>query len=426
MTRDPASGFALLARPAVSRGAETLRRLLCDQTFDLRAVDPAGFGSWLEAHLLRWRRDPIFVQRARIRDLRAGCEALQLLEKEQRRLTRLDAASAAFPRLHELERERTGTEQAIAGLSAAAKATAGSKRVAISAKLKDFRSRHRLFKAESAALTRSSPQRQELLRADRKLRRLRAALGLDAEETKLAGLLKERGRRGGRAGNSFEQETEELIRTEVLPELLRRFRPEGAERTHMLRRVTLGAAQIEFDLLVVRQTTSAKPVDVLAAVEAKRNLNDLAHGFRRRQRDLGWLTGEAPQQDPAAFRAKTFPTGRFDRLAFHEQDGGAFAFDQRSFRRFRRDPASGAFLDRVYFVTRAGLLWGLSSAALSRLSHRIATDHRLNLANEVDLRAILDWSRSLCEPFETPDLLRLYASRPEWARQILVTADTPK
>ena len=56
----------------VRRGIRALRRLLHEQTFDLRSLDLEGFRGWLDRQLVRWREDPVFLQRARIRDLRRG------------------------------------------------------------------------------------------------------------------------------------------------------------------------------------------------------------------------------------------------------------------------------------------------------------------------------------------------------------------
>src|SRR5213076_407562 len=88
-----------------------------------------------------------------------------------------------------------------------------------------------------------------------------------------------RGRGSGRAGTAFEDEALALTRSVVLPEVS--ADPAGH---HILRTVRLGAAGVELDQVLVRRTGgSDEPVEVLAVVEVKRNINDLAHGFRRRQ-----------------------------------------------------------------------------------------------------------------------------------------------
>src|SRR5205085_9755144 len=130
-----------------------------------------------------------------------------------------------------------------------------------------------------------------------------------------------------------------LTERHILPDLLR-ARADGASdrRVRILRRVTLGAARVEFDQLVVRVPAAAgRPVQVLAAVEVKKNINDLAHGFRLRQENLAWLTGDAGGYDPALYRTGHFRSGHFDRPAEHREGGDAFLFAPGSFRRFRRE-----------------------------------------------------------------------------------------
>jgi hypothetical protein len=68
----------------VTRGARDLRRLLREQTCDVRTLDLAGFRRWLAGHRAHWQRDAVFVQRARIRDLRRAHPRLRALEEEPR------------------------------------------------------------------------------------------------------------------------------------------------------------------------------------------------------------------------------------------------------------------------------------------------------------------------------------------------------
>src|SRR5262249_2114226 len=176
----------------------------------------------------------------------------------------------------------------------------------------------------------------------------------------------------------------------------------------------------EFDQLVVRRPPGGRPVEVLAVVEAKRNINDLAHGFCRRQEDLAWLAGDGAGYDPQAYRTRHFPSGHFDRAAAHEQDGESFVFAPGSFRRIRRDAATGRFLHRLYFITPAGPLWGVSTAALARIAHHVAGDGGWDPDDDAYLQRLLAWCRALAQPVETPDVLRLYAATPRRGRQVLV------
>jgi hypothetical protein len=403
----------------VARGAAELHRLLDERTLDLRTLGVGGFRGWLERHLARWARDPVFVQRTAIREIRRAHPRLRDLEAELRAAEAADRASLLGERLRRTERDLTGAEQAVAGLGDALERAADDRRPALRLKLDGFRARWAGLQRELDELVRSSGERRALLRLRAELARLRAETGLDAQEARLRELLRERGRVSGRGGADFEELAAELARRHVVPEL-------GGGEVRVLRGVTLGAARMELDQLLVRAAPRpGEPVEVLALVEVKRGANDLAHGFRMRQENLAWLTCDEAGYEPAAYRTRSFPAGRFDRAAAHHADGEVHALGPGSFRRFRRDPASGFFLDGLYLVTRDGPVWGLGSAALARVAHRVATDERWDPASEAYLAGLLEWCRPLACAVETPDVLRAYAAAEARARQVLVVGAAP-
>jgi hypothetical protein len=285
------------------------------------------------------------------------------------------------------------------------------------AKLADARGRLRALEEERARLEADSAERQSLVAADAALRRARSAAGLDRAGAELAALLAARGRRAGRAGDTFEEEVAAVAERVIRSELA------GGEDAQVLRRVRLGAAGVEFDALVVRPNGSDGAADVLAAVEAKRDVNGLAHGFLRRQADLAWLTGDAGRYDPAAYRTRAFPAGHFDRAAEARAGGAVVRFGPGS---FRRDPGCGWFLDGLYLATRPGPLWGLSPAALARVAAWVASDEGFEPGDPAYLAGLYRRCRGLAGPVEAPDVLRVYAAAEEWARQVLlVGGDTP-
>jgi hypothetical protein len=405
----------------VARGVRALRHLLQAHTMDLRHLDLVGFRIWLQRQIAHWQKDAVFLQRSRIRDLRRAHPALGDLETAHHRAALADAASPAFPRLRQLEHELHGATLAVAGLTAALPRSPAAKRAALREKLRTFRERRRALRRERAALVGASPERRRLVRLARKLQRLRAAIGLEREEAVLAQLLLRQGRRSHQSGHSFEQVALALTRDRIVPELVR----DGEEhrRLRVLQRVRLGAACVEFDQLVIRLSRRGDgPVDVLAAVEVKRNPNDLAHGFCHRQEDLAWLTNEVGRYDPARYRTGYYRSGHFDRPAAHDEGGETFRFDAGSFHRFRPDLANGQRLDRVYLITRPGILWGVSAAVLARIGHRIATDEGWQPDADASLRDLLRWCQDLAETIETPDVLRFYVSTPRCARQVLLCA----
>lgn len=385
-----------------TRGPEVLNRLLAEQTFDLRSLDLAGFRDWLARHLARWETDPVFVQRVRIRHLRRAHPQIRALEKECRRAEQQEAGTPQSMRLQELERELENTGKAIAGLGAAVEGATAALRPPLEEKLTAFQTRRQVLLAEQAELRQASQPWQTLSRVEAELRDLRAAVGLDREEARLEALVREHGRLSGRAGESFEDIARAITRDCIVPELS----PGGEGR--VLSGVTLGAARTELDQVVVRVREPAAPVEVLGVVEVKRNINDLAHGFRQRQENLAWLSGDTANYDAEAYRTGYFTSGHFDRPATHEEAGGTFVFDRGSFHRF--GPTGSPRIDRLYFITRSGPIWGVSSGALTRISHRVATDERWAPESETYLGDLLRWCQSLAEELETPEVLRFYAS----------------
>lgn len=331
--------------------------------------------------------------------------------------------AATHHRLQQLSRAIADIRKAITGLARAAEAEQAfpEKRAAIERKLASFHVRQQSLQDEQAALIRLNPERQVLLQIEEELRQLRRATGLDAEEVVLKRLQRERGRRSGRSGESFEQSTERIVATEILPELVDSGENVASGDVYVIRSVTLGAARLEIDQLVVRQPPRhGEPVEVLAIVEAKRNLNDVAHGFRRRQENIAWLTGDAAAYDSRTYRTRWFASGHFDRPAVHQHAGSDLLFTRHSFRHFRRDAVAPWFLDRLYWITRPGPMWGLSSSALHRISYRVATDRRWNPTDEEYLYQLMQWCRGLSHQIETPDVLRIYAPRVQLPRHILL------
>ena len=288
-------------------------------------------------------------------------------------------------------------------------------------------------------MTARSLARRRLNRLTAKLSRVRDEAGLPELEARLEALHHERGRKSTEGGARFEDVAAAVVRTHVVPRLatevgiradadaadgLNRPRTNDGGAIRILRGVTLGAAGTEIDQLVVLvPRADDAPVDVLALVEAKRDVNDVAHGFRQRQMNLAWLTGDTAAYDADAFRTRAFPTGHFDRAGVHEQSGQRFIIDRTSFRRFARDARTGWFIDRLWFVTRAGMLWGAGRAAMSRLAYRASTDDAFNAGDDVYLDALRRWFTGMTDRVETPDVLRTYAADERWAGQVLLVGD---
>ena len=159
----------------VARGAAELDRLLTERTLDLRTLGVGGFRRWLERHLARWERDPVFVQRTAIRELRRAHLRLRALDAELRAAEAADRASPLSERLRRTEHDLTGADRAVAGLGEALARAAPGRRPAIRRKLEGFRARRAGLQREMEELVRASGERGALLR----LREERARLGAE-------------------------------------------------------------------------------------------------------------------------------------------------------------------------------------------------------------------------------------------------------
>jgi hypothetical protein len=205
---------------------------------------------------------------------------------------------------------------------------------------------------------------------------------------------------------------------------------------HIARGVSVKAALGEIDLLVLRvhrpslmrfqeyyknkATKPAalvcnEPVEVLAVIEVKRNIDDLGHAYRNKQQMLAFLTGDVEHYDQAQYRVKTmYPDGVFaqsPRVVAHTESTSNlhYPLNTWSFRLFQRQPPTSApteqtslseqhsvgdFLDGMYYIAkRPGLglrLRGVPSKVINPLMHRISTDRCFGW-NDVYMQSIGAW-----------------------------------
>lgn len=411
------------------RGVEPIRRLLRTKLHDLRAENPETFPGWIGRHLRAWAVDPVFQQRIRIREIRRNHSELQALEQE-RHAARTDFEAAAEYQRHEtLRRELAGAENAVAGLAhAVGKSIDDDEGDRLREKLGAYESMVAALGDQLASLREESPCWQRLHAIAARLAEVRADSGFDAETSRLAELHRSHGRSGGRSGVAFEAASADFVRSSLIPELQRKY---GASDLLLLNRVRLSTSRAEFDHLVVRpRSDPLRPVTVLAAVESKRNPNDLAHGLRQRKENLDWFLGRSERYDPEEYRTSFFTEGHFDRPAVHVEDGRRYVFGRDSFAPFEEDPfrdTSGAHLPRaLYLVSRPSTLWGIGSGGLARIGHRVSSDMGFDLSATDYVSSLLEWARRLTHDLEAPDLLELLAGDEDAAgRLILLSVDTP-
>jgi len=387
-----------------------LQAFLSQHPADLHRMSLDAFGDWLRARIREAERSPDFAARRRIRELhRQHGRRLRDRERRLADLERQYAGTAQAAESAALADELRGLEAAQAGLAAAVaeRRAAPEKLAAVSDRLAEARRRQEAL-VERCELTR------RLLRAQASYAQLRAEVGLTAAEAALARQNLSRGGAAVRVGRSFEQLATQAVVDKLVPSC-------GAppDELRVLRGVTWGCARGEFDQVVVRVAADLQtPAEVLAIVESKRNINDLVHGFRIRQENLAWLTGDEQRYDPALYRTRLSPTGRFQ-SAVHADETGSYRFTPESFRRFTVADPCGERLRGLWFATARRPLLGLTSQELGMVLHRVSSDPRLDLETPRGLARFHSWVQRQAATFQTRDVLALYARREETARQIL-------
>ena len=384
--------------PTAHRGLSPLRELLDAYPIDVRTLDAAAYRAWVQARIAEVQRDPVFVERSAIRDLLR--EHRRKLRYRQRRIATARAAYVACgcaPALHKLEGELHRVRQGVAGL-----ARAVAEKRADPAKLKSFTERANAVKAELDERTAACPERGKFDEAKQSLDAFESEIGLPPAQTRLAELQRNQGRSGSRRGRRFESVSEQILVRDVIPEL-------GSDLV-CLSGATLGCARGEFDHLLVRVHAPHEPVEVVAMVEAKRNPNDLAHGFRLRQENLAWFRDHQAGFDRAQYRNATYPTGRFDRVVKHVDNDVTYLFSPDSFENFQPDDAHGEFLRGLWFVTERRPLIGVSSEERARILAKLATDVSLNLDHPPSIGRTRGWVQRTVSSLQARDVLERYAT----------------
>ena len=306
----------------------------------------------------------------------------------------------------------------------------GAKRLAVGTKLEAAKAQLPSAEAALHDATRGSELWRRMRETSAALGEFRRRIGLDAAEAEAAAESTSGGQALVSKGGGYELACRRAVRQLLRDDgsLLDGGDGSGAGAVFMLNNVTLGAHVGELDCVVVRvnrpeeaftdaapqcgdgvsrkaqgkrsaeggataaaaaagdppRGTRAPAVEVLMAMEFKRNPDDLARGFHSCQALLNWLTGG--RYDPEEWRNKRHPSGHFVR-GFHRMSGrrgGAMCIagddsavdeaDERlnhasrdviltrdSFRRFRRDSKSGFLLGGCWLATRPKPLVGVEA-----------------------------------------------------------------
>ncbi len=410
--------------PKVQRGVRALRSHLKNRLFDLRRADFDSFKRWLTKQISYWEKNAAFVARCQIREIRRSHPKLIELERQTASRFKMLESLPAFEQFESLKRSIFDTDKAIDGLTSALTRAPAAKRDALNEKLGDFKRKHDQLESDLTELAKKHPEKADYDRSAAELAAYRKTVGITAAEEHLREVQQQRGRKSGKSGTSFEEISRQVVEQHIVGDFVRATTSEESRRRiRVLSGVTLGAARAEIDQMVVRLPRGRSTlVEVLAIVEAKRNINDLDIGFRHRQDNLAWFAGRRDHYDATMYRTSQYPDGHFEGEAVHQEDGEDFEFDASSFRRFEPDRETGYYVGRLYFVTTPGRLYGMSSDEMSRLQHRCCTDFAFDLGNDKFMTELWQWARQLSSEFEGPDVFEVYASKPKWGRNVFLVA----
>lgn len=399
------------------QSAEELKGYIKRNSVALRCMSLQDFRTWLGARIEEASMQEQFRLRCWIRDVRT-IHRRRLRDREQR----LEVAKRAYElspvavEFEQASREVDSLHKGVAGLKAAV-----AEGRADPEKLQQFE--QRLVAAEArlagARDELNTPEKRRLDRATSSLQRMMEEVGLAEAESRLEQNHDQQGSASTIAGSRFERISSQAARELIIPSLgLVNHEPV------ILHGATLDCPQGELDQLIITIEKNGV-AKVHAVVEAKNNLNDLAHGFRVRQENLAWFVGDKQGYDPGRYRTSRFRDGQFDGVvAHHHENGLTYQFDSSSFDLFREPDKPPYRLERLFFVTEQRPLLGLDSGDLSRVMHRVATDHRFDIQSNTKLKRLYEWMLDFIEPVQTIDILRMYADDESLAKNIIMVQST--
>lgn len=408
----------------IYHGRRFLKRYLAENSFAIHELDLAQFKTWVQAQLDRHKDDMSFQQRCRVRDIqKQHAPTLSHLYGELQSANDKWQTCTNKSRIEFLESEIFKSNKAIAGLTQAAQKK-DAKRAACLQKLAQFQDKIAILQKEYDDILHSTPEREALNKAEALLLGFKNSIALTSNEEYLQQLFSEQGNRATRAGENFEKAAREIVEQRIVSSFHRKSKSmhtRNPKQIYVLSRVTLGCARAELDYVVVKSNAQTKPVEVLAIVEVKRNINDVAGGFAIRQENLAWFTHDETGYDPQIYRTRLFHLGHFDHGAYHEEHGQKFLFTDASFRYFGKHLFCNYFMHRLFFIVQyKTFLQGMSSAEYGKFLYKIATDIEFDPHNDDYLQNLLKWTKSTIAQFQTKDVLLLYNSHVRWAQQLFV------
>jgi hypothetical protein len=393
-------------------GRSFLLDVLSKNHLDLRTADLDSFRSWLCFEVERRREfDEIFKQKSKLRDLIKEHSASFSVHKKSLSMAEQSyQQSSHYSRLNELCYLLECNRKAQIGIT---DAMAEERIKNGEQKRLSFEDAGRELTAELDKLTEDSPEYQRLQRARSELRTFEEETEIAHERDILRVLQRQQGRKTSNSGLDFENFARGLIRRRLVP----LFASQRA--IHLLKGVTLGCARGELDYVLVAGGGDLA-VEVLAIIEVKKNINDIAESFLTRQENIAWFHGCRSRYDSRRYQTKKYRSGHFDKPAFHEQGGESWRFEQGSFRGFRVDSKSDYYLKGLCFLSRDRPMRGANAGEQSRVLHSFATDFRSDLDDLDYCEELRLWMGAWLKSFQAPDVLKFYSQTEELARQIIL------
>ena len=407
----------------IPQTATSLGEYLQRNAVDVAEMSLPAFRRWLQAQINRAAGRSLFRSRCRVREIeRSHRRRLRNRGIRHAVAERAWQADEAFERHRRLSGRAESLQKAVEGLTAAV-----ARDDADPVKLQRFADELGQTRDQLQRLVATNAAARRLHRATDSLHRLRVEIGLHDARAEVTEAASDRGTAATQSGSDFERLSAAAVADWWLPHFAARADPPvAAEDLIVLHGATLGCARGEFDHLIIDPTGGGQVVQVLAIVEAKRNVNDLPHGFRLRQENLAWLTGDRDAYDAEQYRTTEFPTGHFDRPVVHRRGNEELRFDRRSFWRFNRSVPNGPRIDGLCFVTEPRRLLGVSSAEWSKMMHHVATDERVRLTDDYqlrigdrNLRKLRDHWRTDIAAIQAADVLMMYQTNDAAAYQIM-------
>ena len=423
-----------VAAPAVWRGAEALSRLVSKVVggSECPLLNPAAFANWAQQIITRkLSTDSEFGARVSIRDARRRHPEIKEQERALHACQQRFAASEYSAELDQLELSIRGAAQAITSMGKFTELGETSDSPNIQSKLDNV---IRLLPAKREEMAMNLARRddlrelcgewRELREAKERLQALMQETGLAALTSALSSDTKRAGAGRNSRGKSFETLAAEVVETELIPSLARRFGLEVSD-VFPIRNIKFGMSSskgstseidcvlcTKFKLTEQRELeqkyAKAKPwssgvsfVRCLGVVEVKRNADDLADALIGYQRTLAWLSGAdedltGPRSD---WVTRAYPRGVFDRPFMSNN----LVFVRESFADLQRTTPTAdthghtelpreLFLRDLFFISRDADVELISSKASAWAVSKLGSDERLGPGDCLDdLAAVEEW-----------------------------------